>query len=311
MDWAPRIKPIKIRRLYRYARLGIYDDTLLHDVGWELYARCTDIATVADVYRGGRVPCPECRTKVARRIDPLYSSGEGGTHENWFHCPHCTERLLWRDCRQFLRDTPRCFECLAVLQKTDELLCTCGTLNSKFLVCKQHQKIWSQKAYNQSVRTRVRLPCPHCLNLVRRPDADATFRTVKSRQPSPELQCPKCQEVARHLHGNIECTACGYKRRWRDYRKSLKKKDEKLECPNCEHTFKWQAWRKSTRSLRTGNPRPAREFLKKWLKCRTPQARMIQIDTLLQTLHGRGPLAPLFIDSGERNIRHMLDDLAS
>ena len=34
MDWAPRVKPIKIRQLYRYARLGIYEDTLLHDVGW-------------------------------------------------------------------------------------------------------------------------------------------------------------------------------------------------------------------------------------------------------------------------------------
>ena len=111
MDWAPRVKPIKIRQLYRYARLGIYEDTLLHDVGWELYARCADIATVADVYREGRVPCPKCRTKITRRIDPLFSKGEGGTHEHWFHCPHCTGRLLWRDCRQALRDTPRCFDC--------------------------------------------------------------------------------------------------------------------------------------------------------------------------------------------------------
>ena len=296
MDWAPRVKPIRIRQLYRYARLGIYDDTLLHDVGWELYARCVDIATVADVYRGGHVPCPKCRTKVPRRIDPLFSAGEGGTHEHWFRCPHCTKRLLWRDCRQALRNTPRCFTCHAALLKTDVLRCTCG-------------KTWSQEAYNQSMRTRVRLPCPHCFNLVRRPEIPV--QTARHQQPSPELQCPKCQAVALHQHGNIECTACGYKRRWRDYRKSLKKKDEKLECPNCRYTFRWQAWRRSVRSLRTGNPKPAREFVKKWLTCRTPQQRMIQIDTLLQTLHGRGPLAPLFIDSGEHNIRQMLDDLAS
>ena len=298
MQWSPRVKPIKIRRLYRYARLGIYDDMLLHDVGWALYARCTDIATVADVYREGRVPCPECKTKVARQIDPLFSTGEGGTRENWFHCTHCGERLLWRDCRQSLRNTPRCFECRAILQKTTELQCVCG-------------KTWSHEAYNQSVRTRVRLPCPHCLKLVRRPDAAPKVQTVKNRRSTPELQCPKCQGVAQHVHGNIECTACGYKRRWRDYRKRLKKKDEKLECSGCGYTFRWQAWRKSTRSLRTGNPRPARDFVKKWLRCRTPQQRMIQIDTLLQTLHGRGPLAPLFIDSGEHNIRQMLDDLAS
>lgn len=298
MAWAPRVKPIKIRRLYRYARLGIYDDALLHDVGWELYARCTDIATVADVYREGRVPCPRCRTKVARQIDPLFSSGEGGTRENWFRCPHCAKRLLWQDCRNVLRKAPRCFDCHSLLQGTNQLQCTCG-------------KQWDQKTYRQSLRGRVRLPCPHCLKLVRRPPVASTRRAAKYRPATPEIRCPKCQEVAFHVRGNIECTACGYKRRWRDYRKSLKKKDERLACSRCGYTFMWQTWRKSARSLRTGNPKPAREFVEKWLRCRTPQQQMIQIDTLLQTLHGRGPLAPLFIDSGEHNSRQMLDNLAS
>ena len=64
MNWSPRVKPAKIRRLYRAARLGLYDDDLLQIVGWELYGRCADIAAVADVYRDGLVPCPQCRTKV-------------------------------------------------------------------------------------------------------------------------------------------------------------------------------------------------------------------------------------------------------
>lgn len=298
MNWSPRVKPIKIRRLYRYARIGIYDDMLIHDIGWELFARCSDIATVADVYREGRVPCPLCNTKIARQIDPHFSSGEGGTRENWFSCSHCAKRLLWRDCRQNLRETPRCFQCFAILQKTDDLQCSCG-------------KSWTQQAYNQSIRTRVRLPCPHCHNLVRRPPVPEMPQRVKSGQTKPELQCPKCQASAQHVPGYIQCSTCGYKRRWRDYRKSLKKKDEKLSCSGCGFTFRWQAWRKSTSTLRTGNPRPAREFVKNWLRCYTPQQRMIQIDTLLQTLHGRGPLAPLFIDSSERCIRDMLDDLAS
>ena len=114
-----------------------------------------------------------------------------------------------------------------------------------------------------------------------------------------------------HTTGYLHCTACGYKRRWRDYRKSLKKRDETLQCKACGHTFRWQAWRKSARSLRTGNPQPAREFVNKWPKCRTPQARMIQIDTLLQALHGRGALAPLFLDGNEERIRQMLDELAA
>lgn len=298
MDWAPRVKPIRIRHLYRYARLGIYDDMLLHDVGWALYARCSDIAAVADVYREGCVPCPQCRTKIVRKIDPLFSTGEGGTHETWFYCSHCSERLLWRDCRLALRDRPRCFTCRAILKRTDVLQCTCG-------------KFWSDKAYNQSVRTRVRLPCPHCHNFVRRPEKPIVIQTVKRQRSKPELLCPKCRETALHVSGNIACTVCGYKRRWRDYRKGLKKKDEKLDCTDCGYSFRWQAWRKSAQTLRTGNPRPAREFVENWIRCHTPQQRMIQIDLLLQTLHGRGPLAPLFIDSGEHAIRQMLDELAA
>ncbi len=126
-----------------------------------------------------------------------------------------------------------------------------------------------------------------------------------------ELYCPKCNEVALHTKGHIHCTACGYKRRWRAYRKSLKKRDEKLQCTACRHTFTWQAWRKSARSLRTGNPQPAREFADKWPKCRTPQERMMQIDSLLQALHGRGALAPLFLDGNEASIRQMLDEFAT
>lgn len=297
MYWVKRVKPIKILRLYRYARLGIYDDMLLHDVGWQLYARCSDIVKVNTVFREGLVPCPQCNTKIARKIDPLFSQGEGGTRENWFHCVHCSKRLLWRDCRQALRNVPRCFTCFSILNISEDLACGCG-------------KTWTQKSYNQSVRTRVRLPCPHCLHIVRRPEPLPATKSVQRRHSEPILQCPKCKETAEHISGKIQCTVCGYQRRWRDYRKSLKKKDEKLTCTDCGYSFKWQAWRKSTRTLRTGNPKPAREFEEKWTRCYTPQQRMIQIDSLLQTLHGRGPLAPLFIDSGEDCIRRMLDDLA-
>ena len=298
MNWSPRVKPTKIRRLYRAARLGLHDDDLLQTVGWELYGRCADIATVADVYRDGLVPCPQCKTKVKRRIDPLFRPSDGGTHENWFHCPHCAKRLLWRDCRESLRENPRCFDCHSLLVGTEELQCRCG-------------KTWDPKAYRQSVKSRVRLPCPGCGGTVRKPPLDATKPVVKHRRSQPEIECPKCQSVALHVHGNIQCPTCGYKRRWRDYRKSLKKRDERLECTSCGCIFRWQAWRRSARSLRTGNPKPAREFAEKWPKCRTSRARMIQIDRLLQALHGRGALAPLFIDSNEHNIRQMLDEFAS
>ena len=37
----------------------------------------------------------------------------------------------------------------------------------------------------------------------------------------------------------------------------------------------------------------------------------MKIDFLLQTLHGQGPLAPLFIEGDEDSIRRLLDELAS
>lgn len=430
MIWAPRVNPIKIRRLYRTARLGIYDDDLLQSVGWELYARCADIAMVADVFPEGRVPCPLCRTKVKRQINALFRKSVGNPHDSWFHCPHCAKRLLWQDCRDALRETPRCFDCGSVLQEKAARLQTAPTeeravgalsnkergvgARSKRAYRAHHElhcacgKTWTWETYRRSIRTRVRLPCPHCHCVIRRPDAAGSPQRKEARlksaptgerkdasgqsaptggrkaargqsaptggrkgarlqsaptgerkkargqrtpagerkkarlqstpigerkgasgQSAPtgerkktrgqsvptggidELRCPKCDEVARHTTGYLHCTACGYKRRWRDYRKSLKKRDETLQCKACGHTFRWQAWRKSARSLRTGNPQPAREFVNKWPKCRTPQARMIQIDTLLQALHGRGALAPLFLDGNEERIRQMLDELAA
>ena len=314
MIWAPRVNPIKIRKLYRTARLGIYDDDALQTVGWELYARCADIATVADVFPEGRVPCPQCGTKVKRKIDALFRKSLGSLHDNWFHCPYCAKRLLWQDCRDALRRTPRCFDCVRKVRSKSapngkrhrHVYCTCG-------------KTWTWESYRRSLSQRVRLPCPHCHRVLRRPDSavqrnrEANEARLKRASPEKEseLRCPKCNEPALHTPGYIECTVCDYKRRWREYRKYLKKRDETLQCKGCGYTFRWQEWRKSTRTLRTGNPQPAREFADKWPKCRSPQARMMQIDSLLQALHGRGALAPLFLDGNEVSIREMLDELAS
>jgi ribosomal protein L37E len=201
------------------------------------------------------------------------------------------------------------------LQGKDELKCSCG-------------KGWDGKAYRRSISTRVLLPCPHCNTVIRKPtftaadqdaaaskeaDANQEFAAGQENEnhlAARQVQCPKCPATALHVGGFIECAGCGFKRRWRDYRRSLKRKDEKLTCPKCEHTFEWQAWRKDAGPLVTGNPQPARDFVAQWPTCRTPQARMMKIDFLLQTLHGRGPLAPWFIEGDETSIRRLLDELA-
>ena len=43
MDWAPRIAPQKIRKLYADERSGVLDSEWLHEVGYALPARCKDI----------------------------------------------------------------------------------------------------------------------------------------------------------------------------------------------------------------------------------------------------------------------------
>lgn len=297
MKWAPRVKQARIRRLYRFAGLGVYDEDALDDVGTSLYARIVDIATVADAFQNGRVACPRCQTRVQRRIDPLYGMGWHGDRGRWFHCPHCSSRLLWTECRKALREKPRCFDCRTLLKGKNPLRCNCGTK-------------WDPRAYHRSIGSRVRLPCPSCRGLIRKPEGSGRKR--RNRQSNDErLLCPGCQGKARHTGGEIRCEDCGYRRRWRDYRKGLKRRDERLECEGCGHVFTWQAWRKSAKPLTTGNPQPARDFVRLWPTCRTPEQRMLQIDLLLQTLHGRGPLAPLFIEGDERRIRALLDELAS
>lgn len=294
--WAGRLKQVRIRRLYRSARLGIYDDDALHDVGSALYARCAAIAAVADAYGRGEVPCPKCNTRVQRRLDPLFGLEGHGDRSSWFQCPNCAKRLLWGECRKALRENPRCFDCHTPLKGANRLYCSCG-------------KKWNRKAYHRSVGARVWLPCPTCNSVIHKPELpvrqDEDCESIDQR-----VECPKCQGTALHVAGHIRCAVCGYNQRWRDFRKGLKRRDEQLKCPDCGHNFMWQAWRKGAHSLTTGNPQPARDFVESWPKCKTPEMRMMQIDSLLQTLHGQGPLAPLFIEGDEGSIRAFLDELA-
>ena len=54
VKWADRVAQVGIRRLYRCALLGIYDEEALRQVGAALYARCVDIAAVAEVRNSAR-----------------------------------------------------------------------------------------------------------------------------------------------------------------------------------------------------------------------------------------------------------------
>ena len=77
-DWAPRLKPFLIRRLYESDANGLLDLELLDKVGWALYSRCASFLDAAEA-RQGRVRCPACRRVVI----------SGPQSKTLIHCPVC------------------------------------------------------------------------------------------------------------------------------------------------------------------------------------------------------------------------------
>lgn len=300
MEWSPRLRPLQIRKLYRFSRLGLYDDASLLEVGWGLYSRCLDVIAVTSAMHEGKVPCPACEYVLHVHLaGPAARQSASGPMGGWFSCNECGRRLLWRDCREALRLCPRCFDCSINLSAKNGLL-SCAACDSS----------WEPRSYMASVTRRVRLPCPHCQTMLRRP---VIARPGGNKTIDRELPCPACQKQAVHLDGHIQCRFCGYRRKWRSYRKSQKRRDKKLTCPNCAFGFRWLAWRKEVRrqNLVTGHPYPAFRFVRKWPSCRSQDEKMLEIDFLIQAIHGRGPLAPAFIRGTEASVRSLLDEIAT
>ena len=90
IQWAPRVSPQKVLRLYQTDARGILDEELIDDVGYGLLARCESIRTVSDAYRG-RIECPQCSALVVE---------EKGQWARWdkqhlLRCRECDWQMLW------------------------------------------------------------------------------------------------------------------------------------------------------------------------------------------------------------------------
>lgn len=59
IQWAPRVSQNMIRRLYETDARGIYDEDLINEVGYALYARCESFIE-ANEARSGRPKCRQC-----------------------------------------------------------------------------------------------------------------------------------------------------------------------------------------------------------------------------------------------------------
>src|SRR2546425_11700328 len=91
--WAARVRPEKIRRLYRNDAAGLVDTELIDEIGTALYCRCESVTAVADA-ASGKLRCPEC----AQAIDHLDPSVE-----SWLNCNKCGWRARWGDYRKTYR----------------------------------------------------------------------------------------------------------------------------------------------------------------------------------------------------------------
>ncbi len=89
MNWAPRVPPERIRRLYESEKLGLLDEELLNAVGYSLLARCKDILAVSDAILG-KVHCRWCGGIIPRvRFD--FPDEDKET----LHCGSCDWEITW------------------------------------------------------------------------------------------------------------------------------------------------------------------------------------------------------------------------
>ena len=95
-QWSPRLPKEKLLRLYEQDVTGLYDDSLLDDVGLTLYLRCKDILAVKSA-REGRVRCPACWKKLEEHYIDRPRVRSKATEDEPLVCPHCGYSFLWKD----------------------------------------------------------------------------------------------------------------------------------------------------------------------------------------------------------------------
>lgn len=85
LQWAKKVSPDKIRRLYNLDAQGIMDEELIDEVAYTFYERCESILTVTEASKG-QVKCPECGNLINRH---------GVDKEQIIKCQNCSWEITW------------------------------------------------------------------------------------------------------------------------------------------------------------------------------------------------------------------------
>ena len=96
VQWASRVNPVLVRRLYETDARGIVDEELIDKVGYALYARCQSILQATEAH-AGRVICPACGTLVIRASPPQDKGA-------MLDCAGCGWRVRWADYFKTIQD---------------------------------------------------------------------------------------------------------------------------------------------------------------------------------------------------------------
>lgn len=85
-QWAPRVEPHKIQRLYENDARGIYDEELIDDVGFSLFARCRSFIRAVEATTG-KATCPHCGKIVLHQFKSY----------EVLRCEDCHWELTWKE----------------------------------------------------------------------------------------------------------------------------------------------------------------------------------------------------------------------
>ena len=79
-QWAPRVAKPKIERMYTRCASGIFDEEIIDEVGYSLYARCESMLEVNEITRTSQARCPVCATVLPKRT---------WEYDEMLLCPQC------------------------------------------------------------------------------------------------------------------------------------------------------------------------------------------------------------------------------